>query len=124
MFSKLTYKFEGFVDVLNGTFIKEIADLLESATAPGDKGKSNFEVDHTIEELSENIQKNFTDVPTFMKSLRASARQTMIRRLAKYSKDKSVWIRGLHPGLTSKEYRPDVGKYSTGNLPCGDVPFP
>ena len=74
MFAKLVYKFEGFVDVLNGTFIEEIVDLLESATAPGVKGKSIFEVDHVIEELAENIQKNFTDVPTFMKSLRASAR--------------------------------------------------
>ena len=93
MFAKLDYKFEGFVDVLNGTFIEEIADLLESATAPGGKGKSIFEVDHAIEELAENIQKNFTDVPTFMKSLRASARQAMIRRLAKYSKDKAAWIK-------------------------------
>jgi hypothetical protein len=37
MFAKLAYKFEGFVDVLNGTFIEEITDLLESATAPGAK---------------------------------------------------------------------------------------
>ena len=36
MFAKLTYKFEGFVDVLNGTFIEGITDLLESGTAPGD----------------------------------------------------------------------------------------
>ncbi len=82
------------MDVLNGTFIGEIADLLESATAPDDKGKAIFEIDHVIEELAENIQKNFTDIPIFMKSLRASARQVMIRRLAKYSKDKAVWIQG------------------------------
>jgi hypothetical protein len=62
MFAKLACKFEGFVDVLNGTFIEEIADLLQSATAPGGKGKTIFEVD-AIEELAENIQRNFTDVP-------------------------------------------------------------
>jgi len=33
MFAKLAYKVEGFVDVLNGTFIDEITDLLRSATA-------------------------------------------------------------------------------------------
>ncbi len=60
MSAKLAYKFEGFVDVLNGTFIEEIADLLESATAPDGKEKSIFEVDHTIEELAKNIEKKFT----------------------------------------------------------------
>jgi hypothetical protein len=93
MFAKLAYNFEGVVDVLNGTFIEEIVDLLESVTVPGGKGKSIFEVDHVIEELTENIQKNFTDVPTFMKSLRTSGRESMIRHLAKYSKDKTVWIK-------------------------------
>jgi hypothetical protein len=53
MFAKLAY-------VLSGTFIEEIPDLLESATAPDDKGKSVFEVDHTMKELAENTQKNFT----------------------------------------------------------------
>ena len=112
MFAKIAYKFEGFVDFFNGTFIEEITDLLESTlprltfwnqhypgwrrdywpfginTTPGDKGKSIFEVDHTIELLDANIQKNLTDVPTFMKSLRTSSSQVMIRHLAKYSKDK------------------------------------
>jgi hypothetical protein len=81
------------VDVLNGMFIVEITDLLESATAPAGKGKSIFQVDHVIEEFTENIQNNFTHVPTVMKSLRTSARQAMTRRLAKYSKDKTTWIK-------------------------------
>ncbi len=33
MFAKLACKVEGVVDVLNGTFIEEITDLLRSATA-------------------------------------------------------------------------------------------
>ena len=53
MFAKLAY-------VLNGMFIEEIPELLESATAPDGKGKSVFEVDHTMKELAENTQKNFT----------------------------------------------------------------
>jgi hypothetical protein len=36
-----------------------------------------------MEELAEyNIQKNFTDVPTFLKFLRTSTRQVMISRLS------------------------------------------
>ena len=77
MYAKLAYKYEGFVDVLNGTFIEEISELLLSATTTGAKGKTIFEVDNAMEILAENIEKNFNDVPTFLKFMRASMRQVM-----------------------------------------------
>ena len=91
MYAKLAYKYEGFVDVLNGTFIEEISELLLSATTTGAKGKTIFEVDNAMEILAENIEKNFNDVPTFLKFMRASMRQAMIRRLAKHSTNKAAW---------------------------------
>jgi hypothetical protein len=79
------------VDVLNGTFIEEISELLFSATTTGAKGKTIFEVDNTMEILAENIEKNFNDVPTFLKFMRVSMSQSMIRRLGKHSTNKTAW---------------------------------
>ena len=44
----LPLKFEGFVDMTNGTFIDEISELLQSSHASNAKGKSIFEVDLSI----------------------------------------------------------------------------
>ena len=46
-----------------------------------------------MDELAENIQQNFTDVPTFLRFVHASKRQVILRRLEKHSKDKAVWIK-------------------------------
>jgi hypothetical protein len=35
MYPKLAYKFKDMTDVLNGTFVEEMADLLGSATSVG-----------------------------------------------------------------------------------------
>jgi hypothetical protein len=70
MYAKVVYKYEGFVDVLNDTFIEEISELLLSATTTSATGKSVFEVDNAMEILAENIEKNFNDVPTFLKFMR------------------------------------------------------
>jgi hypothetical protein len=57
LYAKIAYKYEGFVDVLNGTFIEEISELLLSATTTSAKGKTIFEVDNAMEILDENIEK-------------------------------------------------------------------
>ncbi len=44
-----------------------------------------------MEILAENLEKNFNDVPTFLKFMRAIMRQTMIRRLAKHSTNEPTW---------------------------------
>jgi hypothetical protein len=79
------------VDVLNGTFIEEVSELLFSATTTSTKGKTIFEVDNAMEILAENIQKNFNNVPTFLKFMRPSMRQVMIRHLIKHSTNKPTW---------------------------------
>jgi hypothetical protein len=43
--------------------------------------------------LAENVQQNFTDVPTFLRFVRVCKRQAIIRRLEKHSKDKAAWIK-------------------------------
>jgi hypothetical protein len=44
-----------------------------------------------MEILAEKIEKNFNDVPTFLKFMRGSMRQDMIRRLAKHSTNTPDW---------------------------------
>jgi hypothetical protein len=59
MYVKLAYKYEGFVDVLNGTFIEEISELLLSATISSAKGKTIFEVDNDMEILGRKHREEF-----------------------------------------------------------------
>jgi hypothetical protein len=44
MYAKLAYKYEGFVDVLNGTFMEEISGVLLSATTSSAKGIPDSEI--------------------------------------------------------------------------------
>ena len=70
---------------------RDLSNFLLSATTTSAKGQTIFEVDNAMEILAENIEKNFNDVPTFLKFMRASMRQAMIRRLAKHSTNKAAW---------------------------------
>jgi hypothetical protein len=88
MYAKLAYKFEGMTDVLNGTFVEEMTDLLGSPTSG--KGLAIYEVDTNFEMMAEMIVKSYPDSVTLMSYMRTSLRQAYSKRLSKTSKDKSV----------------------------------
>ena len=76
VWAKLLFKFEGC--------------LLQEVTTSG-KTQTFYEVDAKLDTLTLNIIQNFKDVSTFMNLFRASARQSMIKRLATHGTDKDVW---------------------------------
>ena len=89
MYVKLAYKFEVITDALNGTFVEEIVDLLGSSTSG--KGVTIYEVNTNVEMMAEKIVKSYPSSVTLMSYIRASLRQTYIKKLDKTSKDEAVW---------------------------------
>ncbi len=77
MYSKLAYKFEVMTDVLNGTFVEEMSDLLGSATSG--KGLTMYEVDTNFEMMVEMIVKSYPQSVTLMSYMHVSLCQTYIK---------------------------------------------
>ena len=89
MYGRLAYKFEGMTDMINGAFMEDLSELLNSATGDQRRRKSFYEID--TEKMTASLLKNFNSMASLMPFLRASLRQTMIRRLATVGKDKDGW---------------------------------
>ena len=45
VWAKMVYKFEGMTDMINGCFIKNLAELLTAATGDQSKRKTLYEID-------------------------------------------------------------------------------
>jgi hypothetical protein len=93
MYGRLAYKFEGMTDMINGAFMEDLSELLNSATGDQRHRKSFYEIDTEFEKMTSSLQKNFTSMQSLMPFLRASLRQSMMRRLALVGKDKDGWKR-------------------------------
>ena len=89
MWGKLAYRFEGMTDMINGHFMDDLAELLNSAT--GQRRKTFYEIDAEFEKMCKSLTDNFSTLKSLMPFLRASLRQTMIRKLSKVGKDKEAW---------------------------------
>ena len=89
MWAKLTYRFEGMTEMINGAFMDDLGELLSSVT--GTQRKTLYEIDQEFEEMCETLLKNFVTIKSLMPFLRSSLRQTMIRKLSKVGKDKDAW---------------------------------
>jgi len=82
MYGRLAYKFEGMTDMINGAFMEDLSELLNSATGDQRRRLSFYEIDTEFEKMTASLQKNFTSMQSLMPFLRASLRQSMMRRLA------------------------------------------
>jgi hypothetical protein len=91
MYGRLTYKFEGMTDMINGAFMEDLSELLNAATGDQRRRKSFYEIDTEFEKMTASLLKNFNSMASLMPFLRASLRQTMIRKLASVGKDKDGW---------------------------------
>ena len=91
MYGRLAYKFEGMTDMINCAFMEDLSELLNSATGDQRRRKSFNEIDTEFEKMTVSLQKNFSSMASVMPVLRASLRQTMMRRLATVGKDKDGW---------------------------------
>ena len=79
--------------MINGAFMEDLSELLNSATGDQRRRKSFYEIDTEFEKMTSSLQKNFTSMQSLMPFLRASLRQSMMRRLALVGKDKDGWKR-------------------------------
>ena len=93
MYGRLAYKFEGMTDMINCAFMEDLSELLNSATGDQHSRLSFYEIDTEFEKMTSSLQKNFTSMQSLMPFLRASLRQSMMRRLALVGKDKDGWKR-------------------------------
>jgi hypothetical protein len=91
MWAKLAYKFEGMTEMINGCFMDDLSELLNSATGDQRKRKTFYEIDLEFEKMCDSLLKNFSTIKSLMPFLRSSLRQTMIRKLSKVGKDKIAW---------------------------------
>ena len=91
MYGRLAYKFEGMTDMINGAFMEDLSELLNSATGDQRRRKTFYEIDTEFEKMTASLLKNFNSMASLMPFLRASLRQTMIRKLASVGKDKDGW---------------------------------
>ena len=89
LWAKLTYRFEGMTDMINGSFMEDLGEILNAVTGP--QRKTLYEADQEFEKMTETLVKNFVTIKSLMPFLRSSLRQTMIRKLSKVGKDKAAW---------------------------------
>jgi hypothetical protein len=103
MYGRLAYKFEGMTDMINGAFMEDISELLNSATGDQRRRKSFYEID--TEKMTASLLKNFNSMASLMPFLRVSLRQTMIRKLATVGEDKDGWKKAdEHLGSRAHDY--------------------
>ena len=88
MRAKLTYRFEGMTEMINGAFMDDLGGLLSSVT--GHRRRILYEIDQDFEKMCDILSKTFTSIKSFMPFLHSSFRQTIIRKLSKVGKDKEA----------------------------------
>ena len=71
--------------------MEDLSELLNAATGDQRRRKSFYEIDTEFEKMTASLLKNFNSMASLMPFLRASLRQTMIRKLATVGKDKDGW---------------------------------
>jgi hypothetical protein len=91
MYGRLAYKFQGMTDMINGAFMEDLSELLNSATGDQRRRKTFYEIDTEFEKMTASLLKNFNSMASLIPFLPASLRQTMIRKLASVGKDKDGW---------------------------------
>ena len=87
MWGKLVYRFEVMTGMINGHFMEDLAELLNSVTGDERKRKTFYEIDAEFEKMCEWLLKNFTTIRTLLMFLRASLRKTTIHKLSKVGKE-------------------------------------
>ncbi len=75
--------------VINGAFMEDLCELLNSATGDQRRRETFYEIDTEFEKMTASLFKIFNSMASLMPFLHASLRQTMIRKLAMV-KDRTV----------------------------------
>ena len=60
MYGRLAYKFEGMTYMINGAFMKDLSELLNSATSG--QHRTFYEIDTEFEKMTSSLLKNFDSI--------------------------------------------------------------
>jgi hypothetical protein len=79
MYGRLAYKFEGMTDMINGAFMEDLSELLNSATGDQRRCKTFYEIDTEFEKMTASLLKNFNSMASLMPFLRATDNDSQAR---------------------------------------------
>ena len=80
----------GMTDMLTGTMMEELANIITCITGDTRQGRTIYEADQDFERFCKTLIANFKDTATLWAFLRASLRQCHIHKLSKVGKDKAA----------------------------------
>ena len=93
IWGKICHKYEGMTDMLSGTMMEELANIITCVTGDARQRRTIYQADQDFERFGKTLTANFKDTATLWDFLRASLRQCHIRKLAKVGKDKTAWAK-------------------------------
>jgi hypothetical protein len=91
IWSKICHKYEGMTDMLTGTMMEELDNIITCVTGDARQRRTIHEADQDFERFGKTLIANFNDSATLWSFLRASLRQCHIHKLSNVGKDKAAW---------------------------------
>jgi hypothetical protein len=93
IWGKICHKYEGMTDMLTGTMMEELANIITCLTGDARQRRTIYEADQDVERFGKTLIANFKDTATLWAFLRASVRQCHIHNLSNVGKDKAAWAK-------------------------------
>jgi hypothetical protein len=93
IWGKICHKYEGMTDMLTGTMMEKLANIITCVTGDARQRRNIYEADQDFERFGKTLIANFKDTATLWAFLRASLRQCHIHKLSKVGKDKTAWAK-------------------------------
>ena len=91
------HKYEVMTDMLTGTMMEELANIITCVTGDARHRRTIYEADQDFERFDKTLNvlliANFKDTATLWEFLRSSLRQCHIHKLSKVGKDKAAWAK-------------------------------
>jgi len=91
IWSKMYHKYEGMTDMLTGTMMEELVNIITCVTGDARHRRTIYEADQDFERFGKTLIANFKDTATLWEFL--SLRQCHIHKLSKVCKDKAAWAK-------------------------------
>ena len=91
--AKMYHKYEGMTDMLTGTMMEELANIITCVTGDVCQRRTIYEADQDFERFGKTLIANFKDTATLWTFLRAGLRQFHIHKLSKVGKDRAAWAK-------------------------------
>jgi hypothetical protein len=93
IWGKVCHKYEDMTDMLTGTMMEELANIITCVMGDARQRCSIYEADQDFERFGKTLIANFKDKATLWAFLRASLRQCHIHKLSNVGKDEAAWAK-------------------------------